>query len=82
MTAIDFEKFELLSEEEKQAISAQWTNEEWCDYYIKQGTVTIDEFFQELEEEAIKMAKEKYSLVRDTNTGSDADKTIEQTMDE
>ena len=29
---------------------------------------------KELEEEAIKMAKEKYSLLRDTNTGSDADK--------
>lgn len=78
MTAIDFEKFETLSEEEKEAASSLWTNEDWCDYYKFMGTVTIDDFFEELEKEALTMAKEKYSLVRDTN----ADKTNEQTMNE
>lgn len=70
MPAIDFEKFESLSEEEKQAISAQWTDEEWCEYYINQGAVTIDEFFQELEEEAIKMANEKYGNTHNKTTES------------
>lgn len=78
MTTIDFEKFESLSDEEKQAISAQWTDEEWCDYYIKQGTVTIDEFFQELEEEAIKMANEKYGTPL---TATDAEKNLYNPQD-
>ena len=78
MTTIDFEKFESLSDEEKQAISAQWTDEEWCDYYIKLGTVTIDEFFQELEEEAIKMANEKYGTPL---TATDAEKNLYNPQD-
>ena len=70
MNPVDFEKFDLLSDEEKQSISAQWTDEEWCEYYINQGAVTIDEFFQELEEEAIKMANEKYGNTHNKTTES------------
>ena len=64
MDTIDFEKFETLSEEEKEAVSSRWTNEDWCEYYKFMGTVTIDDFFQELEEEAIKMAMEKYQTTK------------------
>ena len=45
MDTIDFEKFELLTEEEQMAITSKWTDEDWGDYYKFMGTVTIDDFF-------------------------------------
>ena len=82
MSPIDFEKFELLTEAEQMAITSKWTDEDWGEYYMKRGGVSIDDFFQELEEEAIKMAMEKYSLLSDTYTENEDDKTTEQTMNE
>ena len=32
MTDIDFEKFEILSEDEKKKVAADWTDEEWFNY--------------------------------------------------
>ena len=61
MTDIDYEKFELLSEEEKKAITSKWTDDDWGEYYMNGGAVSIDDFFQELENETIKMAQEKYN---------------------
>ncbi len=63
MTNIDFEKFEQLSEEERKAITSKWTDEDWGEYYINGGAVSIDDFFQELEIETIKMAQEKYNRI-------------------
>ena len=59
MTDIDFEKFEQLSEEEKRKVAADWTDEDWGEYYMNGGGVSIDDFFQELEDETVKMAREK-----------------------
>ena len=78
MDTIDFEKFETLSEEEKMAITSKWTDEDWGEYYMKGGGVSIDEFFQELEEETIKMAKEKYGTHR---TATDAEKNLYNPQD-
>lgn len=61
MTDIDFEKFEQLSEEERKAITSKWTDEDWGEYYMNGGAVSIDDFFQELEDETIEMAQEKYN---------------------
>lgn len=63
MNNIDFEKFEQLSEEERKAITSKWTDEDWGEYYINGGAVSIDDFFQELEIETIKMAQEKYNRI-------------------
>ena len=61
MTDIDFEKFEQLSEERRKVITSKWTDEDWGEYYMNGGAVSIDDFFQELEDETIKMAQEKYN---------------------
>ena len=50
----------LLTEAEQMAVTSQWTNDDWGEYYMKGGGVSIDDFFQELEAETIKMAKIKY----------------------
>ena len=63
MIDIDFEKFEQLSEEERKAITSKWTDEDWGEYYINGGAVSIDDFFQKLVIETIKMDQEKYNRI-------------------
>lgn len=60
MGNVDFENFELLTEAEQKAITSKWTDEDWGEYYLNGGGVSIDDFFQELEDETIKMANIKY----------------------
>lgn len=62
MTDIDFEKFEQLPEEEKKAITSNWTDEDWFNYFASKGTVTLEEFRAELKEAAYEVAQEKYKI--------------------
>ena len=60
MTDIDFEKFEILSEEEKKKVAADWTDEEWFNYFASKGTISLEEFRAELKKAAHKVLQEKY----------------------
>lgn len=62
MTDIDFEKFEILSEEEKKKVAADWTDEEWFNYFASKGTISLEEFLAELKKAAHKVAQEKYKI--------------------
>ena len=59
MTAIDFEKFEALSEEEQLSLKKTWGEREWCDYLEKGGYVSCEEFFKELKAAVVAEIEEK-----------------------
>ena len=60
MNNIDFEKFEQLSEEERKKVAADWSDEDWFNYFANKGTITLEEFRTELKAATYKIAKEKY----------------------
>ena len=59
MTATDFEKSESLSEEEKNEC-ARWSDEDWFNYFVSKGTITLNEFCEKIKEATYKIANEKY----------------------
>lgn len=59
MTAIDFEKFETLSEEEQLSLKKTWGEREWCDYLEKGGYVSCEEFFKKLKAAIVAEIEEK-----------------------
>ena len=58
MDTIDFEKFELLSEEEMIKVCASWNDDDWYNYFVSKGTITLDEFCEKIKEAAYKIANE------------------------
>lgn len=77
MNPVDFEKFDLLSDEEKIKVYAEWSDDDWYNYFVSKGTITLNEFCEKLKEVAYKAMEKKFGP--DWNrTETDTDKKQER----
>lgn len=57
---MNLEEIERLNEEELEEAQAKWTNDDWWQYYTKDGVMTLEEMRDYTLKLALKKMHEKY----------------------
>ena len=59
-TKNEFKHLEMLTESQLIEEQANWSGQQWHDYFTQEGEMTLDEFSQYAKEEILNTIKEKY----------------------